>query len=713
MAHSVNELNELFQKAEQALQSHFAEIRSNILLDAGHHHQKSDRFANSRIMRGVDKTRKIRIVKNHISVITRFIRNSIQNRSPDGACFPRNDKELADMKSAELNESVYQFLKSEEDLPSIYAKIIQDFVVQGEAYLKIFWDPYAGAFSHYENTEEGDDPEEDPNDGDESMAKVIRMDRRRPVFKGKIVYERIPAYNLLTDPDADSERTVQWVCVRKFMCRKKLMKRYAGDKEKSEAIKNAGKDKKDWFDGFTGIYKSDSGDEVEIREFYFKPSETYPEGRFYFAVGDHKHGIIEDGELPDGFPIFSAVYDDSPENPRGFSPIKNLRSFQAEINRTAAAAIMESIILGHSTILYPHGEKPQTTGIGNGIKGIAYHSVNPPTVLPGRTGDQFVTYMEKIIEEMYRVAMVPQHDEDKAQSGANDAQAMLGRAMKDKMRFSLYAEKIESMICKIIGYSLKLARRYLPDDEIIPIVGKTEAVNLAEFKNTQPSQFQIKIMPRSDDFTSVYGKSLQIIQALQYVGNQLPPSAIASMVRRLPFLNGEAVLREFTVMEDQGDAMIMQLDRGVEPFKFDTDHAYMLQRLNLRMNENDFQTLPQHVQLLYQDRVDWHAAMEAQRQQEAQAATAGYLPTGGGLVSVDYYVSGENGSQKRARLPYEAVDWLVKKLAQQGSDVSKITNMPMADQAAIGRSNMQAGMGGYQLQPSAPTPGPEGMPMTG
>ncbi|HYX39923.1 MAG TPA: hypothetical protein VE954_43055, partial [Oligoflexus sp.] len=461
-------------------------------------------------------------------------------------------------------------------------------------------------------------------------------------------------------------------------------------------------------------YKNESATEIEVREFYFKSCETYAEGYFFFTVGDHKHGILEQGELPDGFPIFSAVYDESPENPRGYSPIKNLRSFQSEINRCAAAAITESIILGHSTILYPAGEKPQTTGIGNGIKGISYHSVNPPTVIPGRTGDQFVTYMEKIIDEMYRVAMVPQHDEDKAQSGANDAQAMLGRAMKDKMRFSLYAEKIESMICKIIGYSLKLARRYLPDDEIIPIVGKTEAVNLAEFRNTQPSQFQIKILPRSDDFTSVYGKSLQIIQALQYVGNQLPPDAIAAMIDELPFLNKSNLMRDMRIMKDQADAAIMQLDRGVIPFQFpNSDHAYMMQRLGLRMNENDFQMLSQETQLAYQDRYDWHSDMEAQRQQEAQAATAGYLPTGGGLVSVDYYVSGENGSQKRARLPYESVDWLVKKLAQQGSDVSKITNMPQADQAAIGRSNMESGMGQYQLQPSAPTPGPGGMPMTG
>ena len=87
----------------------------------------------------------------------------------------------------------------------------------------------------------------------------------------------------------------------------------------------------------------------------------------------------------------------------------------------------------------------------------------------------------------------------------------------------------------------------------------------------------------------------------------------------------------------------------------------------------------------YQKRVEMHSQSLTTQQQEAARATAGFIPSGGGLISADYYISTPEGKQKRARIPYEAIDWLVKKLGEQGTNVEKIESMPMGAQAAIGR----------------------------
>jgi hypothetical protein len=710
----------MFSRSESALQSHFAEIRTNILLAAGFHHPKYDRFANSRtsIFRDLSQAKKIRITKNHIQVITKFIRNSIQNRAPDGAIFPRNEKELADQKSAELNESVYQFLKTKNELTAFYSKLIHDFVESGESHSKVFHDPHAGDFDGYEN-EEGDEedsatedesaetPEHEAGEEeqDEEALKNPRTDKKIPKFRGAIVYERIPAYRFFTDPDADSQRTNMWCCIQKFFPRKQLIGRYLGDKRKVEIIEKSSKQKQNWFDGFTGIY-SENSDEVELREFYFKPCADYPEGYFIYATDS---GVLEEGELPDGFCIFSEVFDESPENPRGYSIIRQAKPYQVEINRAAAAAITESIVLGHSTVLYPAGEKPTTSAIGNGMKGLAYHSVNPPSVIPGQTGQNYIDYMNQQIDEMYRVCLVPQIDEDKNASGTNDAIAMLGRSLRDKMRFSLYAEKVEGLIIRIIEYSLKLARRYLRDDEVIPIVGKSEAVNIAEFRKTTPQEYSIQVKPRSDDFSSTLGKSIQLQWVLQYVGSQLPPEAIAAIVRELPFLSKDAIMKDYTVYKDQADALILSLDRGEVPFFFErTNHEYMISRITTRMNQNDFPLLPQKVQLNYLDRLQLHDQVMVQQQQQAAAATSGFIPSGGGLVSADYYITSPEGKQQRVRLPYEAVDWLVKRLADQGTQVDKITNMPLAAQADLGNAMGAA----QQQQGMAPPQQSGGMPIS-
>lgn len=701
---SIDDLNEMVSRSERSLEAHFAEIRTNILFDIGFHHPKIDSARG----RGRDASKKkIRICKNYIQLITKFIRNSIQNRAPDGGCYPRNEKELSDQKSAELNQSVYEFMKEDSQLASVYAQIVADFVVPGETHTKVFFDPNAGEFLGWESDESEDEEiDDDDNDeesededkesdeyeieGDEANPDTIPVKgEKRAKFAGKIIYERIPPFNLLTDPDADSERTCKWVCIKKYLSRKELMDRYWDSEEKAGIIKRSGKDKVDWFNGFTGNYSDGNENEVELRELFFKPCNDFPEGHFVYFTDA---GVLERGTLPDGFPIFSEVFDQSPDSPRGYSIVKIAKPFQVEINRVSAAAILESITLGHSTVLYPTGDKPTTHGIGNGMKGLEYHGVRPPEVLPGRSGEQYIEYARNLVDELFKACMVPQLDEDK-QPGSNDAQAMLGRALRDKMRFSIYGEKIENLICRMISYSLKLARRYLPDDQIIPIVGKTEAVNIAEFKNTSPQSFQIRIKPRSDDFTNVYGKSLQIIQSLQYVGNQLPPEAISGMIRKLPFLNGEAILKDYTVWEDLADALILSLDRGEIPFFFERcNHDYVIQRLQMRMNENDFPTLDQQIQMNYNDRYMAHLQIMQQQQQEEAASTAGYIPSGGGLISADFYITTETGKQQRVRIPYESMDWLVKRLAQQGSSVEKITNLPGSAQADLGALNQQAGL---------------------
>ncbi len=171
------------------------------------------------------------------------------------------------------------------------------------------------------------------------------------------------------------------------------------------------------------------------------------------------------------------------------------------------------------------------------------------------------------------------------------------------------------------------------------------------------------------------------------------------------------MLADFTVKADQADAVILSLDRGEIPFFFErTDHEYMIARLTNRMNRNDFPLLNPKIQTHYNERMNMHETVLKKQQEEAANSTSGFIPSGGGLVSADYYITTPEGKQQRVRLPYEAVDWLVKKLGAQGSDVEKITNLPLAAQADLG--NMMGN--NSQLPPGAAPPNMGGqMPLTG
>jgi len=687
---TLSDLNSLYSESDTALNSHFAEIRSNILLDIGYHHPRRDRFSNARgpYFRYQKGKSTIRFTANHIQVITKFIRNSIQNRAPGGAILPQNPKELADQKSAELNLSVYETLKDKNDLSDFYSRLIHDFVVSGECYAKVFYDDKAGKFLGYDQ----------PVDGE-----GIPVGEPTPKWEGDIVYEKLSPYNVLTDPEADSKREVKWLCYRKMISRETLEKKYAGNEEKMKAVKGGADDEHQWFDGVTGIY-SDIKDGVQVREFYWKPCQEYPHGYFYFATIS---GILEEGELPDGFCIFSSLYDESPANPRAYSVIKSCKPYQSEINRCASSIIKESIILGHSTVMYSAGSKMTTSSIGNGLKGLQYTGALP-TIIPGSAGNQYEAYMLRITSEMYKIAKVPMQNEDKESAVGSDGFGMLFRTMRDKMGFSLYGEKIEKLIVEIIDHSLKLARRYYPDDKVIPMVGKREQVNIAEFRESSPDQYKIKVVPRTDDFSQMMGKSLQIGQALQYLGGSLSPEMSAELVRQMPFLNDEPLLADMMVKKDQADAVILALDRGETPFYFETgEHEYMLERLTRRMNEADFPILPQPTQLAFQERIEKHTESLSAQQQEAARATSGFIPSGGGLISADYYVSSPEGKQHRVRIPYESMDWLVKKLNDQGSSVEKIGELPLSVQAEMGK---QAGEGPKEMNTQPQVQGQQAPP---
>lgn len=666
------------------------------MLDTGFHHPRIDRLSNVRspTVTGLNRRRRnIRITKNHIQKITKHIRNAIQNKAPDGGIFPNNESELSDMKAAELNESVYEYLKSENSLTSVYAQLIHDFVVIGESYLKVFWDDQAGRFLGYETQLD--------EFGEPTGMEI-------PKWTGGIIYEKIMGFNWRTDPEATSPETCKWGCNEKTMNRQELLDRYIGDEDKQKLIKESGGNNLQYFDGLTGLY-TDIEDAVNLREFYFKPSTEYPKGHYYFAT---ERGILEQDELPDGFCIFTCLFDEAPNSPRAFSIVRQIKPYQVEINRLGAAMIMESIVLGHTTVIYPAGSKLSSNAIGNGLKGLQYTG-GEPKIVPGTDGKQYEGQMTQQIEEMYRIANVPLHDEDKDSQG-QDALAMLGRSLRDKMRFSLYGEKIEKMITDIIEYSLKLARRYYTPEMVIPIIGKAESVNIAEFKTTDPLSYHIRVKPRSEDFTTVMGETIQIGQLLQYAGSSLPQESIGSLARNMHFVNDKDILRDLTRDRDMGDNLILALDRGEQPFYFESgNHEYILGRLTNRMNEPDFPILDQQKKMAYQQRVEQHTQAVATQQQEAARAAAGFIPSGGGLITADYYITTEEGKQKRARIPYEAIDWLIKKLGEQGTSVEQIAKLPIGAQAALGRTQQgqegqqgQQGQQGFQGQQTMDSGGP-------
>jgi hypothetical protein len=301
-----------------------------------------------------------------------------------------------------------------------------------------------------------------------------------------------------------------------------------------------------------------------------------------------------------------------------------------------------------------------------------------PIILAGRSGEQYADTLRETVAEMYNIANITDPFSgagDKEPKG--DPYTMLFAAMRDKQKFSMYAEKFEEFLVEIARVALSLVKAYYEEGRLVPIVGKNEYVNLEELKNSDDIKYQIKLEPQVDDVETKMGRHLAFNHILQYTGNNLQREDLGKLIRHMPYANVEGMLEDVTMDYDNATSDILALDRGKMREARPTDnHQYMVSRLTHRMKRPDFDMLPPQIQQMYQMRTGQHEQAIAQQAAEAQRAEAGFIPSGGYGVRLDFYVDDGKGGTKRATLPYESVDWLIKQLETQGSTQEMLTSLP-------------------------------------
>jgi len=664
----LEELNKIYEEAEQADKDVFAEQRSNILLVAGDHYTRnSQRYLNTvRTNKDLTEHQKLRLTKNHTYRISQIWKNSILAYAPGVAIKPQRETEVQDRKDADLNSSVYKHFKNKERFNERYGQWCSDFIDTGECCGEILFDPNDGEFLGYEQAVgESGEPLVDE-------AGEMVPDETKPVFRGKFIFNRIFAFNLLRESSSNSMRGSRCWIIRDMVARSKLKKIYAGDETKLKIIEAHADEEFVVFDASKKGYEK-TKEQVQIRKYYWPKCTEYPEGYFMITTSA---GILEEGVLPGGvFPVVWACFDEYQTSPRGRAIIRQIRPYQAEINRASSQMAMHQITVGDDKILYQSGTKLAAGALLPGVRGLTYQGIQP-SILPGRNGAQFLDYINAQIEEMYRVAMV---DEVEEEMTANlEPYTLLYRSMSQQKKFKPYANKFEQFLVDFVTTFLELAKFYLPDDELIPAIGRGEIVNIAEFRKSSPLSHQITVEPQDDTIETKLGRQLTFTQVLQYGGQNLEKEDIGKILRLMPYGNVGEGMSDFTLDYDIAENAMLALERGEMPQAGPYDNfTYMIKRLTKRMREPDFKFLDPQVQQAYMSLNQEYNAAEAERQQALIDAKNEYIPADGPLIACDLYVEAEDPDKapKRARVPERALSWLMERLETQGLNQAKLEQL--------------------------------------
>ena len=693
-----NELMKLYKDGEQSDNYLYAEQRSNLLLVAGAHYaRKGSRFWNRvRDDNRLSEEQKIRLTVNHIQRICKIYENNILSYAPAVAPVPKNETELQDQKAAELNHSVWKDITTRHRWSDKVREIVQDYVRVGEVFHKIYWDENKGKVVDYAPmVDEMGQPVVD-------MMGQPQKDPSKPIMSGDFCFERIFGFNVFRAKEAKSMTDSWFIGYRKMVNIDDLKARVGNDPEKLEMIEASRDETYIIFDG-TGSSYNRSENECLVLEYYIRPSMTFPNG-YYFICTDK--GVLWEGELPFGiFPIIYCGMDEIPTSPRAYSFIKQLRPIQGEINRAISQVATHQVTLGDDKLAVQAGTKVANGGLQPGVRVLSY-SGQAPVVIPGRTGDQYLPYIGQMIDQFYVIANL---QEELAEKPSNlDPYTMLFMSIEQKKKFSVHTTKITQYLIDFCTVTLELAKNYYNEQNLVPAIGRSEIINIAEFKNTSPLFYQITLEPGTEDMETRLGKQLTFNQIMQYVGSNLDPKDIGKIIRTSPYANNELASEDLTMDFDNGTNMILALDRGqmMEPSMYD-DKKYLIKRLTTRTRKADFKFLPPQIQQMYQQVIDQLIEMDAEEQRKIQEAAQGFIPMSGMAVVCDIYVPDPNNSSKtmRARVPYDALTWLLKRLQEQGATQEAIMQQ---QQAVIAQT---AGMMS-QLSPSQPQPGaasPQGM----
>lgn len=706
--YTIEVLNKLYNESETCDADVFAEMRSNTLLVSGHHYKKIARGINRNLRNSsADKQKRLRLVKNHTAKAVSDIKDILASMTPGVLPYPANEHEASHTKAAELAKIIWEDGKCKNNFEEFVEQGRNSFVTIGEAASKVFYNPIGGGLKGYHQAVDKDTkqplfigpdgkPTIEPGQVDPVTGEVVGQyemmpDQKNPEFKPKIEIEKLEPYNLLRHKNAKSMKTAQFIVVRKMVpldTAKAIVKSSgAQGKELEEMlgwVTEGSKTTYKIFDGTSGSFQDSEG-EVMFREFYFRQSPEFPKGYFFITT---EKGIIFDGELPFGeygevaFPIKWEGYELYEGSCRGFSPIKRLRPSQAEINRCASSISETQVIMGSDKIVLQKGAK-FSRGVDMPGMRVYYATDSNPTVIEGRSGDQYSKYLEFNIEELYRLGNIPENSNPIAQNF--DPRAELFKKQSQKARFTEPSQRLSRFYRSNCETYLFFSQKYGDSLSLDKVVGPTETPDLAEFKNVDRLSYKVKLMEVSDDLDSAMAKTMELDTILQYAGKDIDPDTLKIILSQYPVVNKTGAFKHLTLDLRNVESDILALDRGEwrEPNRYD-EHKVYVKYLTSRMKEKDFVNLSAESKRLYAKKLAAHEQFVKMLAEEEMAAQSGFIPSGGALVKADLYVNPDPSNpekKEKAVYPTEALEWLRKRLEQQGTTQSIMQDFQ--NQAAV------------------------------
>jgi hypothetical protein len=319
----------------------------------------------------------------------------------------------------------------------------------------------------------------------ETDRNLIGMDGEdSPVYAGDLNTKALSVYDIILTPFIERWEEHSWIAVRKFENRFDLARMYP---DKAEQIVNTEQPPDlTYFDPF---YLKDSP-HVYVYYAYHKESPALPEGRFVKYLGDGT--ILEDvlrNPYGDALPVICLRPSITFGSCYGFTPLFDMIPCQELLTMLDSSIASNQRAFAMQNIAVPRGSNISCDQLSGALQMVEYDANGdlPNGGLPVplsmlATPAEVFQFRESVKSDMEQIAQISPVNRGEVPSGVSSGTALAILSSQSLVSNSGLESQYINMLEQLATQIVKVTSRYMSEDELLAVSGKTAASPISSFK---------------------------------------------------------------------------------------------------------------------------------------------------------------------------------------------------------------------------------------
>lgn len=469
-----------------------------------------------------------------------------------------------------LANAVLDYYMRQKGLEENIRRAVEYAVVLGSGFIKVEWNATAGQLFDY------DEESEQFN------------------YEGDLEFTNLSPFDVVVDGSKEYYND-EWVLTRTFKNKYDIIAKYPEYADKIRGLKT-----KDFGDTYRiRMFSNDVTDDIPVYEFYHKPTEVLPEGRYILFLDTDL--ILLDTKLPyRRVPVFRIVPSEILGTPYGYSPMYDVYPIQEAINSLYSTILTNQNAFGVQNIYIPRGADINVSSLPGGLN-ILEANAPPQALQLTQTPKEVFDYLQLLIQAAETLTGI-----NSVVRGNPEANLRTGNALalvqSNALQFLSGLQNSYIKLLENVGTGvIEILKDFAQTPRMIELVGKNNRPYLKEFQGGDISEVSRVVVDVGNALASTTAGRLEMATNLSQMG------LLDNAKDYLTVLNTgnldvayESEMNELLLIKAENEKLLSGTNPIVSPMDRHSlhieEHRAVISDPELRMNPQLVQTVMAHVQ---------------------------------------------------------------------------------------------------------------------